>query len=145
MHGVWVSAIPVSDLKAVWLDIVEFLEGAAEKSYGRYTVDDIKKVIMDSSHTLWVAFDGIKPIGAVTTTFSIYPRRTYLDMVFCGGIRLEEWKVPMLALLRRYAKDHNCYGIESVARPGWAKIFASDGHTCLWHTFELPLEEADNG
>ena len=67
-------------------------------------------------------------------------------MQFCGGEDLISWKDPMLALLRRFAKDVGCDGIESTARPGWAKIFQNDGFAAHWITFELPLEmEKDNG
>ena len=65
-------------------------------------------------------------------------------MQFCGGEDLKEWKDPMLALLRKYAKDMGCEGIESTARRGWAKVFENDGYKPHWVTFELPLEAENN-
>ena len=51
----------------------------------------------------------------------------------------------MLLLLRRYARDMGCDGIEATARRGWAKVFQNDGFNSNWVTFELPLEGADYG
>jgi hypothetical protein len=66
-------------------------------------------------------------------------------MQFCGGVELKNWKDPMLSLLRRYAKDMGCDGIESTARRGWAKVFQNDGYKGIWVTFQLPLEGVNHG
>ena len=83
--------------------------------------------------------------GAVVTMISQYPRKKYLDMLFTGGIELENWKEPMLDLLQKWAFDNKCDGIESTGRPGWAKIFKANGHKPLWHTYELPAANAGLG
>ena len=46
----------------------------------------------------------------------------------------------MIAILKRFAKDAGCAGLESTARPGWSKILKSDGYTASWVAFELPLD-----
>lgn len=133
-----VTMIPREYVPDCWDDVKEHLAKSAEYTYGRYEVEDIFDAIMDYNHDLWVAFDenGIK--GAVVTNFAHYPKKKYLNMVFCGGEDLKEWKEPMLKILQHWAFDNHCDGIESTGRPGWAKVFASDGHKVVWHTYELP-------
>jgi hypothetical protein len=139
------SLIPHDFVDQIWGEVKEYLRGAADYTYGRYEVEDIYDAIMDYDHQLWIAFDEGGVHGAVVTKFTHYPRRKYLDMVFTGGERLLEWKEPMLKMLQAWAFDNSCDGIESTGRPGWAKIFASDGHKVVWHTYELPAADAGLG
>lgn len=138
-----VSAVPAEFVKQVWPDVKEYMQGAADYTYGRYDVEDILDSITDYDHTLWIAFDveGIK--GAVVTNFIDYPRKRMLCMNFCGGVGVSDWQAPMLKLLQSWAKDNDCDGIESTGRMGWSKVFKSDGYKPLWQTYELPLGEDD--
>ena len=140
-----VSMVPKDYVKECWKDVKDHLTKAADYTYGRYEVEDILDAILDYDHTLWIAFDeeGIK--GAVVTSFMHYPKKKYLNMVFTGGVELKEWKEPMLKLLQHWAYDNQCDGIASTGRPGWAKIFANDGHRVVWHTYELPAANAGLG
>lgn len=140
-----VSLVPPQYVDTCWGKIQGFVEKAADYTYGRYTADNIYDMVKEGDYQLWIAFNGqIK--GAVVTNIMTYPQRKLLSMQFCGGEELKEWKDPMLSLLRRFAKDTGCDGIESTARPGWAKIFQDDGYSANWVTFELPLEtEKEHG
>jgi hypothetical protein len=129
----------------MWAHVKEYLDGAAQYTHGRYTVEDIYDAIMDYDHTLWVAFDHEKIKGAVVTNFAHYPKKKYLVMTFCGGVELDKWKPSMLKLLQHYAHDTQCDGVEATARPGWTKVFKDDGHKALWQTFELPAADAGLG
>ena len=135
-----VSAVPAEYVKQVWPDIKDYMQGAADYTYGRYDVDDILESITDYDHVLWIAFteEGIK--GAVVTNFSDYPRKRMLCMQFCGGVEVNTWQGPMLELLQRWSKDNDCDGIESTGRVGWSKVFKSDGYKPLWETYELPVD-----
>ena len=135
-----VSAVPTEHLATCWPHVEEYLEGAAKRTYGRFIASNIYDRIEEDGYQLWVAFDETNKIkGAVVTNICNYPQRKILSMTYCGGVDLKEWKDPMLNLLKRYAKDVGCDGIEAVARKGWAKIFKEDGYKERWVTFELPL------
>lgn len=136
-----VSLVPSAYIDTCWDKIEPFMDKAAKYTYGRYTSGNIYDLIVDSDYQLWVAYDGGEFKGAVVTNVITYPQRKLLSMQFCGGTELKEWKDPMLALLRRFAKETGCDGIESFARPGWSKIFDKDGYKATWVTFELPLGE----
>ena len=140
-----VSLVPPSLVSQVWPQVEEYLKGAADYTHGRYEVDDILTAITDYEHLLWIAFEGAKIKGAVVTNYTIYPRKKFLCMTFCGGIDLHEWKDPMLKMLQAWAFDSKCDGVEATARLGWAKIFKMDGQKPLWQTFELPAAEVGLG
>jgi hypothetical protein len=134
-----VSMVPPQYVDTCWKEIEPYMEKAAEYTYGRYTSGDIYDSLKEYDHQLWVAFDSGKIKGAVVTNIITYPRRKILCMSFCGGIGLKDWKDPMLELLKRFAKDSGCDGIEATARRGWAKVFENDGYKGHWVTFELPI------
>ena len=138
-----VTMIPYDHVERMWPSVEEHMEKAAKYTFGRYTAEDIKDLVLHYDHTLWAAFDEEGIVGAVVTNFTNYPRLRTLDMTFTGGTRLEEWRKPMLKLLQSWARDNNCDVIESTGRPGWAKIFKDDGHRVRFHTYELPVGEKD--
>jgi len=134
-----VSMVPTQYVDTCWKEIEPYMEKAAKYTYGRYTSDDIYDSLKEYDHQLWVAFDGGKIKGAVVTNIITYPKRKILCMSFCGGTELKDWKTPMLELLKKFAKDVGCDGIEATARKGWAKVFENDGYKGHWVTFELPI------
>ena len=123
-----VSMIPTEYVDTCWDKVKGFIEKAADSTYGRYSADNLYDMVKEGDHELWVAFDDDGFKGTVLTNIMNYPKRKVLCMGFCGGEKLEEWKDPMLALLRRFAKDMGCDSIEAFGRPGWAKIFKDDGY-----------------
>ena len=132
--------VPKEHVLAIWERIAPLMEGAADYTFGRYTVDDMLTSVMDYEHTLWIAFNEDKEVrGATITCIKQYPRKRYLDMVFVGGEDGFGWKDEMLRMLQHYAYDMNCDGIESAGRLGWSKIFKNDGYKMLWQTYELPI------
>ena len=133
------SLIPPQYIDSCWGRVEGFIEKAAKYTYGRYTVSNIYDLVKDGEYQLWVAIDGKDFKGAVVTNIITYPQRKLLGLQFCGGEELDTWKEPMLNLLKRFAKDVGCEGIESTGRPGWAKVFQNDGYKATWVTYELPL------
>ena len=143
------SMVPAEHAWRVWPDIREYMEGAAEYTFGRYTADDIYECVMEKDHTLWIAFDEAFIHGAVVTYIATYPRARYVVMAFAGGADGVMWKDPMLTILQKWAFDNGCTGIEATARLGWSRIFKHNEYKPIWQTFELPAGAAgigaDNG
>jgi hypothetical protein len=135
-----ISIVPVEHIESVWPDIEQYMQGAAEYTYGRFTVEDIKQGVLTTPQQLWIAFDDRKIYGAVVTEVSDYPQMKTLIMHFTGGIKLDEWKDKMLQMLQRFGKDCGCKIIESYGRPGWEKVFKDDGFKSRFVFYELPVE-----
>jgi hypothetical protein len=141
-----VSLVPAQYVDTCWSKVEGFVDKAAKYTYGRYTASNIYDMVKEDDYQLWVAFDGEVFKAAVVTNIMVYPQKKMLGMQFCGGEDMSSWINPMLALLKKFAKDMGCDGLESTARPGWAKIFKNDGYKANWVTFELPLDvEKENG
>jgi hypothetical protein len=136
-----VSAVPKEYAERVWPEIETFASRAAKYSHGRYEAEDVLDLVLHHDYALWIAFEGHDIIGFVTTTFANYPRAKYLKVAFVGGKRGKDWKDPMMHLLRRWARDNECEGLEVGGRPGWARVYAQEGRTLLWDTFQLPLDD----
>lgn len=143
-----VTLVPPEGVMHIWPKVRPYLARAVEYTGGRYETDDILVSVTDYDHHMWIAFEERDVKGVVVTTFADYPRKRVLNMIFCAGANLPEWKTDMLALLRRWARDNNCDAIEGTGRKGWLRTLEPDGMKPLWHTFELPVdagEESDNG
>lgn len=137
------SMVPADMVDTCWAQIEPYLAKACKFSYGRYNTDDIREMLDEGIFHLWVAFepneDGAKIHGAVVTQFMAYPRVKFLSLTFCGGKDIKNWQAPMLDLLRKFARDMGCDGIEATARRGWAKLLDNEGYKARWVTFELPI------
>ena len=140
-----VSMVPHEYVMQVWPDVEGYMESAAQETHGRYEAQDILDLVLDYSYPLWIAFDetGIK--GAVVSGFNQYPRKKYLNLMFCGGDDGFSWKDDMRSILQKWATDNGCDGIEATGRFGWAKIFKHDGFKPVWQVFELPVAETGLG
>ena len=132
-----ISLVPVEYVDQVWGTVEPFLKKALKYAVGKYEPEDVYALVVDYGYPLWIAFDdeGIK--GAVITRFVQYPRKKYLFLEFCGGRNGFSWKAPMLDVLRSWAKDNGCDGIEGAGRAGWRKVFEKDGYKPTVQHFEL--------
>jgi hypothetical protein len=138
-----VTWVPTEHVEFVWPNIREFMMGAAEFTFGRFTAEDIKNELLrrQGEQQLWVAFeDKDNFYGAVVTEVYQYPQMRALIMHFTGGKQLPKWKTPMLKILQQFAADNECDAIESYGRPGWAKVFKKDGYEQRFIFYELPVE-----
>jgi hypothetical protein len=136
--------VPMEMVDTCWDQVEPYLAKACKFTYGRYNTDDVLEMINEGIYHLWVAFEpeeeNAKIYGAVVTQFMGYPRSKYLSLTFCGGKEFKRWHKPMISLLKKFAADMGCDGIEATARRGWSRLLASDGYNARWVTFELPLE-----
>jgi hypothetical protein len=132
-----ISLVPVDYVDQVWGTVEPYLKKALKYTVGKYEPEDVRSLVVDYGYPLWIAFDdeGIK--GAVITRFIQYPRKKYLFLEFCGGRDGFSWKAPMLDVLRSWAKDNGCDGIEGAGRAGWRKVFEKDGYKPIVQHFEL--------
>lgn len=136
-----ISIVPLDYIETAWPQVESYMAGAAEYTYGRYNVEDIKQGVLTKPQQLWIAFDADnKILGAVVTEIVVYPRMRSLVMHFTGGVDLKSWKPDMLSMLQRFAKENGCDVIESYGREGWGKVFKNDGFKSRFMFYELPVE-----
>ena len=145
MSDTQISLVPSDRIMSAWGHVEHFMEMAADATNGRYTSMDILDALLNMNHDLWVVFDEESIKGALVTAIKQYPNKRYLELAFIGGENGHSWKDQMLGIMRRWAHDNSCDGIESCARLGWAKIFKDDGYRPMWQVFELPLGDEGLG
>ena len=131
------SLVPAAYVDDVWPAVKPFIEEALQYGQGKYELDDVYSLLTTYNYPLWIAFDdeGIK--GAVITRFVQYPRKKYLVVEFCGGKDGWNWKSPMLAILKAWARDNECDAIEAGGRVGWVRVFRPEGSKLVSQSFEI--------
>ena len=107
-----------------WDKIEPLIKKAVAYSGGRHTVDTTKYLCKTGVMQLWIVFKTVKDIEAIIVTQkAIYPAKTYLTVVLCGGKNMAKWAGEGINTITDYAKNNNCHGVEVIGRPGWRKIF----------------------
>ena len=110
--------------------IVEgYLEQAAERSFGRYTADDVLTLVREGHWQMWVAFDGdvFDPDLVFVTSIVQYPSARALQIIACAGRRFLKHFAEADATLRRYGKDQGCDIFETFGREAWVKVLGRHG------------------
>ena len=129
-----------ADIDLIWHRIKDYVQGAADYTYGRFTANDIRSRCKSQNQQLWIAHNGEEVYGFVITQMSDYPQLRALIMHFTGGKELPLWKDDMLKALQEFARNNGCDIIESYGRGGWAKVFKNDGFESKFMFYELPVE-----
>ena len=139
------SLVPTEHVPSVWDAVKPYLNKVTALTAGRYETEDVYDLVTNKGYLLWIAFDEETIKGVVVTFFMDYPRARYLYLLMCAGEEGHSWKMPMLELLQRFARDNDCAGLEASGRLGWAKIFKGQGYKPLWQVFEVPVGDGDVG
>ena len=136
------SLVPLAMLPLFWEQVEPLLAKAADKSLGRYAVEDIHDLLTQYEYHLFVVYEEGAILGAAVVNPVIYPRKILLNVAFVGGVEpMEPWGVPLLNLLRFYAKGMQYDGIEAQARFGWSKkLLTNDfGYKKVADVFEIEI------
>lgn len=123
-----VSAVPPDGIQFIKDQVLGQLAPVSRYTNGRYLAEDMVRLCEAGSSALFIAFepDGAERVdvmGAVVVALNQYPRRKVLFVQFVGGDRTRLWRQNMYELLKRFALDNGCDGIEGVGRIGWLRWF----------------------
>ena len=120
------KVIPVEPIgvEIFWDNIKPLIKKAVTYSGGRHTVNSTKYLLKQGMMDLFIVFKTIKDIEAIIVTQkSIYPAKTMMTVVLCGGKNMNKWAGEGIKTIMEYAKEKGCTGVEVMGRPGWRKIF----------------------
>mgnify|MGYP000858952978 FL=1 len=141
-----VSLVDPDYVDTVWEEVKPILEKSIHTAHGRYDMMDILREVEKFEQHLWIVFDDSKTIvAALTTRFVIYPKKVMLAGQFLGGEKIFRWRDQMLDTLQKWAKDHDCDGLEMTGRSGFEKVLGRHGWTPEYIVFEKMFEEKSNG
>jgi hypothetical protein len=124
-----ISLVPVGVIHKVLPQVIKYLEISEDWTRGRANVDDILSFILTGQMQLWVALDDSGVYGQLITEIKQYPRCKMLVVQYCSGEpnHMQYVEDKTYAVLEKFAKEHNCAGIELIGRPGWTKHVAKRG------------------
>ena len=133
------SMVPAEYVDTCWHKIEQYAKKAADKTEGRFTLENLYEMTKEENQHLWVAYDVDDFKGFVLTSINSYPKRKILSMNFCGGKEYKTWKRAMFDTLKSFAKDIGCDSLEAYGRPGWSKILKDEGYKSKFVAFEIPV------
>ena len=120
------KVIPVEPIgvEIFWDNIKPLVKKAVTYSGCRHTVNSTKYLLKQGMMDLFIVFKTIKDIEAIIVTQkSIYPAKTMMTVVLCGGKNMNKWAGEGIKTIMEHAKQNDCTGVEVMGRPGWRKIF----------------------
>lgn len=140
-----VSFVPAEYAVEMWPKVRGYIDSATKRTNGRYEPEDVLYEVLDGKLLLWAAIKDAEVKGVATTRFMEYPRKKTLMVPFLAGEDFKEWGEDMLSVLKKWAADNGCDTLEASGRPGWAKVFESEGYKRLWDWCEVPVDSAADG
>jgi hypothetical protein len=109
------------ELRLYWPLAKPFIEKAIPYGDGKYCIDTVYNSLYNMDSQLWIVYENVKVVAAITTCIFNYPRSKRLIIEFCGGEDIKSW-LNVLDDLREFGKSHGCEKMEIIGRPGWEKI-----------------------
>ncbi len=101
---------------------VDLLVEAVERSNGRQTFQTLVTELVTTKATLWVRKNSL-----IVTQLLIYPTGAKWLSVRIGCGNMNTLKA-MIGKIEEYAKSRGYDGLESTARPGWARVGKALGY-----------------
>ena len=126
------SLVPTEQVPTVWREVASMLQKALDTTPGFYDIPSLFEAVLSERQRLWIIFedngeDEQAPIiAAFTTMIVVYPLANTLAVPFMGGDRMEEWFWEAYEIVKRFAFDHSCSGVEAYGRKGWGRWLGDD-------------------
>ncbi len=86
-----------------------------------YAEHDVVRDVLSGSSHMWVAREGRKKRGVVTTAINTYPQTKTCLIHLLGGEGIEHW-VHLISEIEKWGKDSGCDSVEIHGRPAWKKL-----------------------
>ncbi len=123
-----------------WEEIARCLEPAVQHSNGKFTIDDIKQLVLRGHfHVLVVEDEGGEIIAALTASVLRFPREKALEVGFLGGTRGLEWGRDMLAVVENMAQIAGCSRLQFRGRKEWGTVLRQDGYKAVSTLYEKAI------
>lgn len=134
-----ITLIPKEYLEEFWPKAMPFIQMALDEAPGYYRLADVLHNILQDMEALWAVIgDDGDLVCCFTTMINQYPLCKKLLIHHVGGSNIEEWEDECYDILKRYAKDVGCDGINALGRNGWRrKAKERNWKAVTMYSFEL--------
>ena len=120
-----ISLVPQQDCMLLWNKVRPLLKPAVDRmNEDRWTTEHLLVELTSGLQQLWIVFNDDNEITtAATTHVSVYPNNKFLTIRFLGGEGYDIWFYEGMDILKSFAKDIGCAGVEVYGREGfWKKM-----------------------
>ena len=119
--------IQPAEINAVWEDVRALIEDACVTTRGKFDAQDIKAGLLTGEDQLWIwRTDTAFAVGI--TRLANYPKQRVCTLRIVTGNNVDEWYLPCLETIERWAKANGCHAMEFQARPGWERFIRPLGY-----------------
>lgn len=133
--------IDIDDIQDVWDEAVYLLNPAIRLNDG-FEPADVLDALMHSRMNLWLAVEDGELVGAAVTEIINYPQKRSVFILFAGG-RVEENWPAYYETMANYAMTLNADCIETISRPGLAKLLKAQSPDVLTYMrFNVSQDQA---
>lgn len=136
--GVTMTLVPTDEVGRVWPLVKSLLQPAVDRTGGRWSLDDVRRYLMDGRSLLWVIFDDDIRAAFVTRVIE-YPSMRCLSVDFIGGRSRHLWMGLMREKMLKFAKETGAQKLECWGRPGWSGDSRRYGYNEASRLFERDL------
>lgn len=126
-------------LPVVWKTVKPMLVGACKHSFHTMTLSQLHDGIASQKMQLWLIGEPTKLEGVMVTKINIHQNRKHLCAVSLGGKDLMKRKEELVTLLKAFAKDKGCQGIEIYGRKGVARVLKDFGFETKMHIIGMEV------
>lgn len=117
-----ITQVPKEGLTEIWNEAAPLIQMALDAAPGYYRIVDVLHNIINEMETLWAVFDDDgNLVACFTTMINEYPLCRRVMVHHVGGEMLDEWQDECFEILKNYARDTGCSGIDAKGRDGWRK------------------------
>ena len=124
------TLIPPDHVSKIWLKVLPHVRSLVEESDGRVSEMSIYQETLRGEQLLWLAMepDGSEVHGFITTKLTQYAKIKMAALEYCAGNDANEWFLPLMEIIEKWAKQYGCDGIEMICgRRGWTRKFKQAG------------------
>jgi hypothetical protein len=127
-----------SEIDAVWPEVRPWLMRACATSRGKFDAEDIRAGLLAGDDQLWI-WKTPTAFAVGITRISTYPKQRVCTLRIVTGENMDEWALPCIDTIERWAKQNGCDAMELQARPGWERLLSRRGYDKTHVYLELAL------
>lgn len=137
----YVRGVPSHMVGHFWKFAEPFIKRALDHTFGEVGIDDIQKGCMERDIQLWLISSPDKVVGAATTEIVQYPKKLVCRVITLAGAEFDEWRRQCLMLLKDWATEQGCDGIEVYVRRGFVPKLVEIGFKHKYSVCHLSLKD----
>lgn len=123
-----VRGVPSALVEQLWKFAEPYIKRALDHTFGEVGIEDLKAGCLSRDVQLWMMTKDGRVNGAATTEILLYPQKKVCRIITLSGTDFDEWKGVALEVIRAWAAEQGCVGVEVYVRKGFVPKLAELGY-----------------